>query len=42
MVIFRKVTDMILSVFSHVANRIESGLYMLGVELHLQYSSSSW
>lgn len=42
MVKFRKVTDMILSVLSHVANRIESGLSMLEVELHLEYSSSSW
>lgn len=41
MVKYRKVTDFILSTFSHFANRIESALDMLEVELHLQYSSPS-
>lgn len=42
MVGFRKVTDMILSVSSHVANRIEPGLNMLEVVLHLQHNSNRW
>lgn len=42
MVRFRKVTNMILSVFSRVANRIDSGLNMLEVEQNLQYGSRSW
>lgn len=39
MVKFRKVTNFILFMFSHFANRIESALDTLEVELRLQYSS---
>lgn len=38
---FRKVADFILSMSFHFANRIESALDMLEVELHLQYGSPS-
>lgn len=38
MVKFRKVSDFILSRFSHFASRTESALGMLEVEIYLQYS----